>query len=209
LKILVIIPIAGLSNSDIDARLSFLKSIAHSNTQIDVVKSEKGPIAIESKVDIELASPEILRLVKKAEKDGYDATIIWCADDPALDAAREMVDIPVIGPRQASILLGSMLGKKVCVIPPPLPVLDLRKNLGKTIEAIKEAIKIAIEKNGADTFVLGCMGLFGLGKMLREELDVPVIDPAEAALKMAEIMVELNLRHSRLAYPKYPPAHRR
>lgn len=209
MKILIIVPITGLSNLEIDARLDFLKSIANPNTHIDAVKAERGPVAVESRVDKVLASMEILRLVKKAEEDDYDAAIIWCAEDPALDAAREMVDIPVVGPRQASILLASMLGKKVSVIPPPFPVLDLRKNLDKTIETLKEIIKTSMEKEGADAFVLGCLGLFGLGKTLRNELNVPVVDPAEAALKMAEVMVQLNLRHSRITYPKYPPSHRR
>jgi len=51
--------------------------------------------------------------------------------------------------------------------------------------------------------------MFALGRPLRERTGLPVIDPAEASLETAETMAHLGLRHSRAAYPKYPPPHRR
>lgn len=205
-RILLVIPITGLTKSHIEDRLRFLRSIAFEGTRIEATQVRQGPRAIESEVEAELAGPEILRLVKKAEQDGYEAVIIWCAEDPALAAARELVDVPVIGPNQSARLLASMLGKKPARIPAPLPVLELRRNLRKTIQRLKEAIEIERRK-GADVFYLGCLGLWGLGRELRKEIGLPVIDPAEAALKMAETAVKLGLCHSRITYPKY--RHRR
>jgi Asp/Glu/hydantoin racemase len=39
---------------------------------------------------------------------------------------------------------------------------------------------------------------------LMEKLKVPVVDPALAALKMAETFVSLGLAHSKFSYP-FPP----
>jgi len=51
--------------------------------------------------------------------------------------------------------------------------------------------------------------MFGMGRPLRDSTRLPVIDPAEASLTLAEAMAHLHLTHSRAAYPKYPPSHRR
>jgi Asp/Glu/hydantoin racemase len=118
-----------------------------------------------------------------------------------------MVDIPVVGPGEAMRLLASTMGKRPAKITLELPVLEMRKDLKKTIELLKEAIKEKI-REGYDSFYLGCLALWGLGKILREDAGVPVVDGAEASLKLAELLAELRLKPSRIAYPKYPPPHR-
>jgi len=208
MKILVIIPITGLEKQDIEERLAFLRSIARAETEVNYIQVEEGPPAVESPVDHTLASAEVLKHVKKAEEEGYDAIISWCAGDPGVEAARTMVDIPVVGPGESMRLLASILGKKVCGVTTGLPVLEMRKDLGKTIGLLKKAIDERV-KEGYDSFYLSCLALTGLGKVLREETGLPVIDGAEASLKIAELLAELKLKPSRIAYPKYPPPHRR
>ena len=89
-----------------------LKSDKSVGTVIDAVQVEKGPPAIESKIDEAMAGPEILRLVKEAEDHGCNAAIIWCGSDPAIEASRQLVDIPVIGPGEAMEAISVILGKK-------------------------------------------------------------------------------------------------
>lgn len=204
----MVIPITGLSLDAIEERIGYLRSIADPETKVEAVQVREGPPAIESLVDEIEASPEILRLVKEAEKDGCDAVIIWCGGDPALKAARELVDIPVIGPGESMKLLASMVGEKPLCLVPDIPVLEMRKDLEKTVKNLKRMIQEKMEKDEGDSFYLGCLALWGLGRRLREELEVPVIDGAEASLKIAEVAVKLGLKPSRIAYPKYPPAHR-
>lgn len=208
MKIRIIIPITGLSKEAVDDRLRYLRGIADPGTEVDAVQIAKGPPAIESEVDNVEAGPEVLRLVKEAEEEGCDTVIIWCGGDPALDAARELVDIPVIGPGESMRLLASMLGKKPCRITPDIPVLEMRRDLDKTVSVIQSMVESKVENGEGDTFYLGCLALWGLGKTLRETLEVPILDGAEASLKMAEAAVKLGLCHSRIAYPKYPPSHR-
>lgn len=208
MKILVIIPIIGLKKADIEERMAFLRSIARPGTEVDYIQVREGPPAVESLVDHTQASAEVLKYVKKAEEKGYDAIISWCGGDPGVEAARTLVDIPVVGPGESMRLLASVMGKKVCGVAPGLPVLETRKDLKKTTELLKEAIEKRI-KEGYDSFYLSCLALTGLGRTLREETGLSVIDGAEASLKMAELLGELKLKPSRIAYPKYPPPHRR
>ncbi len=208
MKIRIIVPITGLSKAAVEERLRYLREIADPGTEVDAVQIAKGPPAIESEVDAVEASLEVLRLVREAEEEGCDAVIIWCEGDPALDAARELVDIPVIGPGESMRLLASMLGKKPCRVTPEIPVLEMRRDLERTTKAIRSLVESKLEKGEGDAFYLGCLALWGLGKPLREALGVPILDGAEASLRMAEVAVKMRLRHSRAAYPKYPPAHR-
>lgn len=208
LKIRLIVPITGLTGYAIEERLMFLREIAELGTEVDAVQVAVGPPAIESEVDAVHAGPDVLRLVKEAEVEGYDAIIIWCGGDPALVAARELVDIPVIGPGESMRAIASLLGKKPCCIVPDIPVLEMRENMEKTIEVIRSLVLSKLERGEGDVFFLGCLALWGFGRGLRKALGVQILDGAEASIKMAEVMVKLSLCHSRVAYPKHPPKHR-
>ena len=202
MRIRLIIPITGLIGEGVEERLSYLREIADPGTEVEAVQVEVGPPAIESEADAVLAGPDVLRLVKEAERDGVDAAIIWCGGDPALAAARELVDMPVIGPGESMSALSMVLGRKPCRVVPEIPVLEMRKDLDRTVEALREEITERIERREGDVFVLGCLALWGLGKRFRESLGVPILDGAEVSLKMAELVVKLGLRHSRIAYPR-------
>ena len=202
MRIRLIIPITGLTEEGVEERLGYLREIADLGTEVDAVQVEVGPPAIESEADAVFAGPDVLRLVGEAERDSVDAAIIWCGGDPALAAARELVDIPVIGPGESMTALSMLLGRKPCRVVPEIPVLEMRKDLDRTVEALRGEITERIERREGDVFVLGCLALWGLGKRFRESLGVPILDGAEASLKMAELMVKLGLRHSRIAYPR-------
>lgn len=208
MKILIIIPITGLNKYDIEERMAYLRSIANPGTEIDYLQIKEGPPVIECLVDHVQASSEVLKYVRQLEKDGYDAIIIWCGGDPGVEAARTIMHIPVIGPGEAMRLIASTQGKKICGVNSGLPVLDARKDLKKTASLLRKDIDKKV-KQGYDSFYLECLALWGMGQSLREETGIPVVDGAEASLKVAEMLAQLKLKPSRIAYPKYPPPHRR
>jgi allantoin racemase len=210
--------------------------VARPDTEISNVFLDSGPASVESYYDEAVAVPDIVVQVCQAEREGIDAVIINCMGDPGLDAAREVVSIPVIGPCEASMHLAAMLGHKFVVVTVldrllpqlelqaqkygvggklasaksiNLPVLDLEKGREQFVaRAVYRAVE-AIEEDGAHVIVLGCTGLAGLDRQIENTLrdrgyDVPVIDPASTALKMAEALVDLKLAHSKRTYP-HPP----
>ncbi len=208
MRIHLAVPITGLDDAAIRLRTGFLENIARPGTEITYTRVREGPPAIESPVDHTQAAAEVLKLVGPAEKAGADAIIVWCAGDPGVEAARTLVDVPVVGPGEAIRLLVQPLGRSPAAVPAPLPVLDLRRDVAETLRLTEETIR-GLERRGHDAFYLDCLGMFAMGRPLRESTGLPVIDPAEASLTLAEAMAHLGLRHSRKAYPKYPPRHRR
>jgi len=210
--------------------------VARPETEISNVFLDAGPASVESFYDEAIAVPGVVAKVREAERDRMDAVIINCFGDPGLDAAREVVSIPVIGPCEASMHLASMLGHKFSVVTVlerlipelelhaqkygvgwklasarsvDLPVLDLEKGREQFVERMVERAVAAVREDGAHVIVLGCTGLAGLAKQVKVGLskagyEVPVIDPAGTALKVAEALVDLKLAHSKKTYPEPP-----
>lgn len=70
-----------------------------------------------------LSDCETLYMVMQAERDGFDGAIIACFDDPAMWAARQALDIPVVAFAESSLLLAAMMGLKFGLFcPSPLGV---------------------------------------------------------------------------------------
>ena len=60
-----------------------------------------GPASIRDVADATEAAPFVVRTVRDAEHEGFDAVIVDCTDDPGVGMARALVSIPVVGPGEA------------------------------------------------------------------------------------------------------------
>lgn len=226
MRIKVIVPVStGLWNDGVEGAYNTVKD---PDTEITVVNLTKGPESIEQYYDIAWSELETLKEAEKAEKEGYDAVIIYCFSDPALFAAREKLTIPVVGLREAALHIASMLGRKFSIVgvgsknsegktldavrmyglAPKLAsirtvdftVLDIANEMEKIKQALLKEAKHAIENDDAEVIVLSCGSLIGLGKWLQEQLGVPVIEPGLIALKITEDLVKLSLSHSKISF---------
>lgn len=224
MRIKIIIP--NTSTVFRDSQIEERKKYALYKDKIEVVCLKKGPSSIESSFDEALAAPYIIEEVKKAEKEGFDAVSLDCAMDTVVRASREAVNIPVTSAGESSYLLAMGLCTKFSVVTvlkstaktiqenilqygikervssvryADIPVLDLNDK-EKAFRAILKEAKIAIEQDGAEAIVLGCTGMSPLTQKLQKALEVPVIDPAVASLKLAELYVSTGLSHSKNAY---------
>jgi len=221
-KILVINPITSQEFATMTKE--YLESIKDLLTQTECVGIKQGPASIETFYDEAFAQPEILKIADQY-KDKCDAIVLNCFADPGLYAIRELLEIPVIGPAEASMVVATMLGHKFAVISTmknsgpwtelqakaygldshmaaaisiDIPVLELSTDPKKTTDYIVSAAKDIIQHKGAEVIVLGCTGMASIAEMVRRELDVPLIEPLATALKVAEMMIDLKLRHSKL-----------
>jgi allantoin racemase len=231
MKIRIIIPITS-RNFAIKMSAGYAE-IARPDTAISVVCLDKGPASLESQYEDAVAVPQVVLRTVDAEREGADAVIIDCMNDPGLQAAREAVSIPVVGPAQSSMLLASILAHKFSVVsisardvtPMELlvsryglkdkyastrwvniPVLDLHADEETLLDSLTAESIRAIREDGAHAIVFGCGGMIGLSGKLEERLksqglDAIVIDPSQAALKWAEMLVDLDLAQSRRTYP--------
>ena len=68
---------------------------------------------------------------------------------------------------------------------------------------IIDAAKEAVDKDYAESIILGCTAEFGFYKTLQEEIGVPVIDPSLAALKKAEHHANLKRKFNLIPSRKW------
>ena len=97
-------------------------------TEIDIINIEKGPESITSEYDEAWAKLFTLREAEKAEEDGYDGVILYCGMDPALEAAKQALTIPVVGIAEPSLHLAFQIGKKLAYVGPGNKDVNTNKN---------------------------------------------------------------------------------
>ncbi len=212
----------------------YLEGYKDPSTNLDVVSFKWGPHHLEYYAYDALVVPQILKEVKKAEKEGYDACIIGCFYDPGLREAREISNIVVTAPLESSTTLALSLGDKFSIIVGrkkwiplmmsrikeyglkdrlvsfkdiEMGVHDLHKDERETERRLMESVEESVNE-GAEVVILGCTVFFGFYREVQTRFGIPVIDPIIASLKHAEHHVRLKelcgWAHSR-KYTYEPP----
>tara|TARA_B110000438_G_C15724279_1_gene611238 strand:- start:424 stop:1170 length:747 start_codon:yes stop_codon:yes gene_type:complete len=214
-------------------RKKFLEKNITSNSEITLAIPSHGPGSIETEYDEAIAIPNVLNSIIKAEKKDYDVAIISCFSDPGIVACREKVKIPVVGSGENSLFLASQLGNNFSILSPlkdnannfnkkisilgldkkycstraiEMSVLDLAKDKKETLKKILKVAREAVNDDGADVLILGCMSMafHDITSIIEEKIKVPVINPVKASLLMAESLVKMKLSHSKKTYPTPP-----
>lgn len=220
MRIRIINPDYGVPEDLMKKELQILSRYTGKDVELSMVCLKETKVEIDSARDVVLAGPEILELSEKAEKEGCDAVVLYCFSDPAIEGIRESVRIPVTGGAEASMLYAMARGRSIGVlITSPRRISEKRNFLGtlgidrnrlagiesiewqggsfweKREEAKKALIKAGkklIKETHAEVIIPGCLSFLGLAEDLEKELKVPVIDPAVAAVSMAESLVRMG-----------------
>jgi allantoin racemase len=229
MKIKDIMPLP-ITEEDLARRKIERNRVAGSQTQVDLFNLRCGP-ALHGPYRYEMLLSDFIVYLEgeKAEDEGYDAVMTDCTEDGPLGALRERLRIPVIGPLEASMHLASILGKKFSILAlkgheEPLfreqareagledrliSVREVDVNFPELEKFGDENLKIgllregrfAIEHDGADVLILGCTSFIGVEQYLMRELEIPVLQPGNVAVKTAELLHALGLTQSKKAYP--------
>ena len=190
--------IAPVTNKDvISSTLEIYSQKARNETRISAVALDKGPYSIECLYEDALAVPDVITRAIEAERDGVDAVIIDCMNDPGLEAAREAVRIPVVGAAQSAMLMASLLAHRFSIIGTDrrdvfpnerlvrrygltqkyastrsvdIPVAGLNQNDQVLLDALVEQSALAVGVDGAHTIVFGCTGMKGLAARVEVRL---------------------------------------
>lgn len=127
-----------------------------------------GPSQIVDAADAELAGPYVVEAVVRCERDGVDAVIVDCTDDPGVGAAREAVSIPVVG-------AGEALRHAVALAEAPVVVLtgdELRAHTAEELlDRLGDARSVALGGTGW-SHLTGVLGADG--RTVLDPLDVAV-----------------------------------
>lgn len=197
INIRIITPLCDISETMKNETLQEVYSLRPRGFSFDLVSIAAGPQSIEGHFDDALAAPFVAIEAMRAEREGMDAVIIDCMGDPGLMAAREVVDIPVIGPGEATMHFAAMVGhrfscltvldnlrpiffahaqnyglrdKLASVRAINLPVLDLEADTAAVSSLLFGEAVAAIDNDHADTIILGCTGFLGVAEELATKL---------------------------------------
>jgi allantoin racemase len=199
---------------------AYLDAYRESGVQVEVRNTATGPKHLESPYYEAVAGPEILRMVREADGEGFDGAVIGCFYDPCLHAAREIASHMIItAPAESSMHLAAMFGRAFSIIighdkwrlvmdenvrkygfshklasfrSIGLGVLEFHKDPAYTARKMREEIAKAIREDLAETVILGCTMQYGFFKELQEEFGIPVIDSMLAAFKYAEMLANVR-----------------
>lgn len=194
MKIKVIVPVTTKEFEE-PTREEIIK-FTSPGTEISVEAIQYGTASIESSYDAMLNAPGIIKMAAKAQTEGFDGVFIDCMDDPALDAVREELEIPAVGPARVSMIYAADLAQRFSIVTvlenvivpmennasvlglrgnlasiryvnmPVLGLSDLKKVTGALVEESLRAIK----EDGAHAIILGCTGMLGVADDLSQAL---------------------------------------
>lgn len=186
------------ANTDVFNRriLDAVNSVVPPDFEVDITNITQGNDCIQNRYNLAENAIPVVTLAKKTELEGYEGIFVTDFDMCGVEAAREVVDIPVIGGFRSSAFTAMMLSEKFSIITilgstvamqlEHIKTFGLSENFA-SIRAIDcpvseledqdkvrelvfaKAVK-AIEEDGAQSFILGCTGFIGIAEKVSKKL---------------------------------------
>ena len=209
------------------------RRVAAPDVVIETTTARFGPQIIGSRVETAVAAAAVVERLAQAE--GCDAAIVGASVDPGLAAAREMLDIPVVGITEAALHAACLLGGKIGAIVMsansdtilremadayglgtrlgavhtlPITPLELLADLAAATRAIAAAAHSMVANDGVDTIALIGAVMAGMAPLVQPAVRVPVLEGVSAAVGLAEALVRLRVSPSRAGSYAKPPEER-
>lgn len=183
--------------------------------ELDAVTAGFGARYIATRAAVAVAGHAVLAaLAEHVGPDNprrYDAALIACFGEPGIEAAREVMPIPVVGMAEASIAAALAIAPRIALLTggalwvPMLEEFALVRGHGRdrvlvrgvaptgdmiardpegAVALLAEAAREAVA-DGAGAVVLGGAGLAGLASRVAPLVPVPVLDSLDCALAAA------------------------
>lgn len=196
------------------------RRVAGPATTIHAVTAEFGTLYIENRVEAAIAGHAVVDSLAK-NGAGMDAAIVSAFGDPGLGAAKELMDIPVIGISEAAFLTARLLGRRYAIVclterlgvwyrecaehhgladqlasvrPLKVGPQDITRAKEEVAEKLLAEVELAVAEDGAEVVIMGGGPIAGLAKDLADHIPVPVLDGVTCAIRLAEAMIDLAPR---------------
>ncbi len=196
MKIHVISPILApnLRKGEKDKRAEArIKASASVNAEVVFRYIDEGPEFIEGVYDDAMAVPGTVKAVRECVQAGADAVVINCSADTGVEAAKEAVDIPVVGPSVCTMYLAAQLTHRFSVLTfsdrtisrfeniahhigigfklasvrsVEIPFMEIGKNEEELVQRLFEAVELCFKEDGAHGIILGCTDFEDVGDAL-------------------------------------------
>ncbi|OZI55293.1 aspartate/glutamate racemase family protein [Bordetella genomosp. 5] len=200
------------------------RAVAAPGTEIVGLTPSFGAPSVEGNFESYLAALAVMECVR-AYPEPYDAVIQAGFGEHGREGLQELLTVPVVDITDAAASMAMLLGRSYSVITTldravpliedrlklsglydrcasvrasGLAVLDLESAPRLASEAIVAQARIAVETDRAEVLCLGCGGMAGLDAEVRAATGVPVVDGVSAAVALAESLVRLGLKTSKI-----------
>jgi allantoin racemase len=208
------------------------KRAASDGTEIVTLTPFFGAEGVDCNFESYLSAVAVMDRVL-AYDEPFDAVVMAGFGEHGRDGLQELIEQPVIEICEASAHMAMMIGRTYSVVTTlqrSVPAIEdrlvlsglaarcasVRANGMSTLEvdndpagairSIVEEARKAVELDHAEVICLGCAGMAGLEEAITAALGVPVIDGVAAAVKLAEGVVGLGLKTSKIStYAKPDP----
>ena len=198
------------SSADVTARMdAALDPLRRFGVPITCTTLSDGPSGIEDQRQADLVIAPLLQ--QAATLPNPSAFVVACFGDPGLHALRVQSAVPVLGIQESAVLTALSLGQRfgvLAILPASIPrhmrafgamgvrdrcagdrALNLRVNeLADEARVLARMVEIGTrlrDEDGADVLILGCAGMASYSTALSDALNIPVVEPCQAATAMA------------------------
>ena len=126
------------------------KAVAQPGTHIIAIQPSAGPASIEGYADEAMALPHMLEALYSAQANNPDVAgyVIACFDDTGLDAARCVLDAPVVGIGEAACHMASLLAARLSK-EHGVPVID---GVGAAVKLIESLAALGLKTSKCTTY---------------------------------------------------------
>jgi len=198
-----------------------LQPLALDDTELVVTNLVGGPENIDYYWPKHLIEAAVFNEVMRLEQEGFDAVVVGCCYDPGVRVARELVDIPVVGPLEAALNTASYISHRPTIVTDhhkAVPYIeDMVRVYGQeNVRGVRSigwwvpdmvvspadvardaaaACERALAEDKADLVILGCTIIAACvtktSQATGQYRDVPIVNPNLLALKHAEMLADL------------------
>jgi Asp/Glu/hydantoin racemase len=209
LRVLLINPNTSAATTELMLRIA--RKSCGSDIEIEGATAPFGEALITDDGALSTAADAVLAIVDRLAAPGPDGIVIAAFGDPALEAVRERVDLPVVGIAEASMFEAAAGGRKFSVATTTPDLVDairrcaLRYGLGDQLLSVRTtsgdaravmadggSLRLALEKvakeviqqDGAEAVVIGGGPLAEAARHLAQAIRVPIIEPIPAAIRL-------------------------
>ena len=173
---------------------------------------KSGPPGIESQAHVDGISEKLIEyFAAHPQHAGADAVVLACFSDPGFHAMRETLACPVYGSAECAYLTAAATADRfgvISILSRAVPrhkrqvrLMGLEHKLAEDLAIEIGVVDLAQEditfarmrevggtlksKHGAKVVIMGCAGMARYRARLEDALDIPVIDPTQAAVSIA------------------------
>jgi allantoin racemase len=200
-------------------------ALRNDRLDIDVVRMQGSPEALESFADYTAAGAEVIDYLREEQAGGFafDGVVLACMGDPCLFGVKEVCRTPVAGIAEAGISAALLMGYKFSILASSgkakpmmesmvmsyglsgrmasveafnMPIAGFMEDRELLREMVLKTSRTAMEK-GAEVLILGCAGMTMLGDEVSALAGVPIIDPVKAGIVMLNALLEGGFATSR------------